>query len=396
MEKGINVEKPWLVFILIAITTFILGSAVDVFVPSLPHIAGYFHATGAETRLAVTVYLIAYGIFQLIYGSISDRYGRKKVLVFALIGYALSSYVITLSTSIYIFLAIRFFQGMFTGGVGVVNRAVLSDSYSGKTLSKYASYILIAWASGPIISPFIGGYLQEFFGWKACFYFLTIYTSISLFLVIFFLPETCRECTKFSLSQLIENYQKVFLSRFFVSGALICGLVYGFITVYNVVGPFLVETELKYGPIVYGHVALVLGFAWTAGIMIFRYRLAKSKTSNDTNTFLIFALVISLLWIVLGSFQCMNLVTTALPAVLLFVCGGVVFTDTFAKTVGLFPHAAGTASAALGSMFSIVSGLCSGIASLLKAYSLVPISVTFLVLTLLSFVLFRVVLSRAK
>ncbi len=396
MEKEIRVEKPWLVFSIIAITTFILGSAVDVFVPSLPHIAIFFHASAAETRLSVTVYLIAYGIFQLFYGSISDHYGRRKVLIFGLIGYSFSSYLITLSTSVQIFLVLRFFQGMFTGGVGVVNRAVLTDSYSGKMLSKYASYILIAWASGPIISPFIGGYLQEFFGWKSCFYFLTIYTIISVLLVIFFLPETCRNCTKISLKQLFKNYQEVFSSRVFVSGALICGMIYGFITVYNVVGPFLVETELKYGPIVYGHIALVLGLAWTTGIMIFRYRLARSKITTITNSFLMSALVISILWIVSGSFLPMNLATATVPAVLLFICGGVIFTDTFAKTLGIFPHAAGIASAALGSMFSIVSGVCSGVAGLLTSHSLMPVSVTFLVLTLLSFMFFKGVLSRAK
>ncbi len=396
MEGEIRVKRPLLVFSIVAITTFILGSAVDVFVPSLPHIAAYFHANAAETRLAVTVYLIAYGIFQLVYGSISDRFGRKKVLVFSLVGYSLSSYLITLTTSITLFLVIRFLQGMFTGGVGVVNRAVLSDSFSGKTLSKYASYVLIAWAAGPIISPFIGGYLQDFFGWKSCFYFLTIYTAFCFLLVALFLPETCSNCFGTKLTQLARSYKDVFLNKYFVSGALICGMMYGFITVYNVVGPFLIETELKYSAVVYGHVALALGISWTIGIMIFRYLLSKSKTKNSTNIFLAAALALSFAWLIVGISTPMNLATTFTPALILFICGAVVFTGIFAKTLGLFPHAGGTASAALGSLFSIVSGICSGIASFLESDSLVPVSVAFLALALLSLILFRYVVNRAQ
>lgn len=389
MNAEIKTAHPNRVLIVTILMTLIVGSAVDIFVPSLPHIAAYFKTSASLARLAVTVYLISYGVFQLIYGSLADTFGRKKIAVLSLAGYIVCTYLVVLSQSIYFFLMLRLLQGAFTAGLGVINRAILSDCFAGKTLSKYASYILIAWAAGPIASPYIGGYMQLYFGWQANFYLLTGYSFIVFLIAITLLPETCRHYTRLNLRHFYANYKIIFLNKYFIAGALICGFMYGFITVYNVAGPFLVQVELGFSPAIYGKAALFLGVSWLAGILAFRYMTAKFSGERLIFTALIIACCISAIWFLLGALNLFNLLTTILPAVLLFACGAVVFSSSFAKTVSLFPTVGGSASAALGAVFSIISGFSSGGASFLEANSLLPISLAYLGLILISYIIFR-------
>src|SRR3990167_179055 len=335
MSDDIKIAHPKRIITLVVLMSLIVGSAVDIFVPSLPHIATYFKTSAAFAGLSVTVYLIAYGIFQLVYGSLTDTFGRRKIVICSLIGYIVFTYFIVFSKTIYIFLVMRFLQGIFTAGLGVSNRAMLSDSFSGKALSKYASYALMAWAAGPIVSPYIGGYMQLYFGWQANFYLLTAYSVIVCIITIILLPETCQHYTPFHIRHFFSNYKLICFNKYFMSGALICGLMYGFITVYNVIGPFLIQTELGYGPTTYGEIALFLGLGWLIGILIFRYKLAK-LSEHSLFPVLVISMIIALIWLIFGIIHLFNLVTTVLPAILLFVCGAISFSSSFAKALSLF------------------------------------------------------------
>ncbi len=395
MEEEVKVKRPHLILFLNILSTMIVGFAVDIFVPSLPALTTYFQSAPSVTRLAVTVYLVSYGIFQMIYGSLSDSFGRRKVIIFCLGAYAVCSYVITWSTGIYLFLFIRFLQGAFTAGIGVVNRALLSDSFSGKALKKYSSYILMAWGMGPILAPYIGGYLQHYIGWKACFYFIAIFALIVLFLFIFFLDETHTKVSPFKGHIAFQSYKTIFSNAHFIAGAVLCGFAYAFITIYNVVGPYLVQIELGYNSVVYGRIALILGVAWLIGIVIYRTMLAKAHIKNLLSEAIIICFFIAIVMLFLGIFNIFNLFTTALPPILIFIGGSIIFTHGFAKTLSLLPKIGGAASAALGSLFSIISGLSSGAASFLEASSLVPLALSYLVLIVLSYVIYRVFLHHS-
>lgn len=394
-DQEVKIPHGKRIFLLTLMGAFILGSAVDIFVPSLPYISKSLNADPTMVKLAVMFYLISYGICQFFAGSLSDSFGRKKTILISVFGYMLSSYLITFSVSIHMFLFLRIMQGVFAAGIGVNSRAILSDCFSGKTLSKYASYLLIGWAVGPVIAPFIGGYLQEYFSWHACFYFSVIFSSVVFILMILWLPETHHQRTRFHIKPLLKNYQIVLSNKNFVLGAFICGIAYAFITVYNVIGPFLVQSVLGYNAITYGHIALFLGLSWLMGILLFRFFLAKEKTENLTKYALflsVFIIVITLIFAVIGH---LNLMILVIPFILLFVFGSIVFTDTFASVVKLFPTIGGSASAAMGAMFAIISGGTSGIASSLKTHSIIPMVIFYLVIILIALICFFFIRNRA-
>ena len=150
--------------------------------------------------------------------------GRRPVLVSSLLGYVIVVFLIPWSDNIYVLLFLRLLQGIFAAGIGVIARALLTDAFTGKTLKKYASYITFAWAIGSIFSPYLGGYLQHYFGWQAVFYFLSIYSTTVFLLVAIFLRETIPNRHRFQLPVITKNYKHVLTHKIFVAGALSCGL----------------------------------------------------------------------------------------------------------------------------------------------------------------------------
>ncbi len=389
MNQANTKINPMVVLFITLLITPLVGSSVDIFVPSLPYITHYFHASSEVTRLSVTVYLVSYGIFQLFAGSISDSFGRRNVVIVSLCGYVISSVMLPFSDSISHLLLWRVAQGIFCAGIGVVARTIIADTFAGKTLAKYAAYVTIAWAVGPILSPYLGGYLQYLFNWKASFYALAAYGFISLMAVLLFLPETNKHFHRFHIKPILENYRTIVSHKQFMAGSIICGLSYGVITLYNVVGPFLIETELGFGPVVYGQVALFLGLGWISGNFLIRLLVAHSKLHLVVQAFMIMFFILALLMLLFGIFSVFNLWSTSIPAVFLFVCAGVAFTYCFGKCLGIFPQMAGTAAAVMGSIFSTIAGLMSGIGSLLRADSLVPLSITYLILISVVFVIYQ-------
>lgn len=140
---------------------------------------------------------------------------------------------------------------------------------------------------------------------------------------------------------------------------------------------------------------MILGVAWLIGIVIYRTMLAKAHIKNLLSEAIIICFFIAIVMLFLGIFNVFNLFTTALPPILIFIGGSIIFTHGFAKTLSLLPKIGGAASAALGSLFSIISGLSSGAASFLEASSLVSLALSYLVLIVLSYIIYRVFLHRS-
>ncbi len=159
-------------------------------------------------------------------------------------------------------LFLRFIQGTSIALTIVPIRAVLLDLFTGRELYKMMNYMSITWSIGPIIAPAIGGYLQYYLGWKANFYFLASYSIILLMLILKFMPETAAHYHSFRLKPILENYRTILSCLKFDYGLLSNGILYSLIILFSVVGPFLIQVELKYSSIHFGYISLLLGTAW--------------------------------------------------------------------------------------------------------------------------------------
>ena len=147
------------------------GFATDIYLPSFPAMVSGLHATNAQIQLSLMIFLISGGISQLFVGGLLDSYGRYRLSNAALLAFAGASFAIGLFPNLYVLYAMRVVHGVAVAFIVVAKRAYFLDTFTGDKLKSYTSLFSIVWATAPIVAPFLGGYLQELWGWRSIFFF---------------------------------------------------------------------------------------------------------------------------------------------------------------------------------------------------------------------------------
>ena len=142
---------------------------VNMFLPSLPSIAAEFRADPTQVSLAIAGYASVAAALQLVLGPLSDRFGRRPVILVGLAIFGLASLGCALSTDIYSFLAFRMLQGTVAAGY-VVSMAAIRDTQPAERAASLIGTVAMVWALAPMLGPVVGGLLEEFYGWRASFW----------------------------------------------------------------------------------------------------------------------------------------------------------------------------------------------------------------------------------
>ena len=278
-----RIADPRSRFLIVLITLIgvpLTGAGVDIYVPSLPAITHYFMIPNSLAQLSLTIYLIGYGLFTLVAGPLADRFGRRPLLMVSMALATVFSVMAACSSDIDTLLLSRFLQGIAISGLGVVVRALLPDTYQGKTLKRMLPFLMTSWAIGPILAPFIGAHLQSWFGWQASFYFLAGY-SFLIFLLSFILPETLHNRHEFTLKVIKTNYLNIIKSRIFLGWTFMAVIFYAYLVVFSVIGPFIVEKVMHHSPVFYGGIALAMGVVWFMGSLTARFDFGRDLSASS-------------------------------------------------------------------------------------------------------------------
>lgn len=385
--------------IVMAVCAFLIipisGLAVDIYVPSLPTVAKYFDISEVLAQVTVTIFLIAYALSQFIAGNIIDAYGRRKITIVSLLAFSLFSFMIPQIDSISMFLLLRFLQGLSVGFFMVSKRAIIVDIYNGVKLQSMLIYTTIAWSLGPIIAPGIGGYLQSFFGWKSCFYFLAAYAFVLAVTEFIFVPETIKNKNTLNFANIKAAYGEILSSGKFNLGVLSLGFAYAMVMLFNLMGSFLVQVTLGYTPIEYGHYALVMGFAWMCGGLLNR-RLLRLELMSKMRVSIICAMVIALIMFLL-SLKSGSIYAVLIPAFLMHTLAGFIFNNYFAYCLSMFPRYAGTAGGVAGSGAYVITFAASSIlAGILPSSTISALASGYFILAFACWILYVLINRRIK
>ncbi|KQS92895.1 multidrug transporter [Chryseobacterium sp. Leaf394] len=369
------------------------GLATDIYLPSMPSMARDLHLPESSIQLTLSLFLISYGVTQFFAGSVVDSFGRYRITLISLALFVISFLITANTGNIYVIYAMRILQGVLSGFAVVAKRAFFVDVYEGDERKHYLSIMTIVWSVGPIIAPFIGGYLQSIFGWESNFYVLAGYSFILLISEYFFSGETLKMKKVLSLNLLKKEYSMMFRAKDFFYGMLMCGLSYSMIMFFNLCGSFIIEHKMGYSEVVAGYVSLILGFAWMLGgfigkALINKAFLPKLRIAN----FLQIALIGMM---ILASFFLNNIYSLVAFAFVIHVTAGFIFNNYFSYCIGRFPNSAGIAGGLTGGMaFIITSAISYGIVAILKPEVQLDVAEGYLVMGILGLLVLTMIQFR--
>ncbi|SHK35662.1 Multidrug resistance protein [Chryseobacterium polytrichastri] len=359
--KEASEKRIRLVTIMAFISIPLSGFVTDIYLPSFPSMAKGMQVSEKDIQITLTSYLLSYGICQLFVGNILDNIGRYRPKLVALFFLIISSLLITMTNSILLICLLRILQGAAVSVLVVATRAIFVDIYDAEKVKHYLSYFTIVWSCGPILAPFLGGYLEKLFNWHANFYFLAFYAGAIFLFELFFSGESLPEKKKVSFSENIKLYQIMLKNRIFMLGIFILGLSYSIVMLFNITGPFIIENTFHFTPVVIGYCTLILGFSWMIGGFIGKKRIALDFKSRILQPVIIQLVLIASLIAV--SYFAQSLYITIPFAFFIHICSGILFTSFFTTSMLYFPKNAGTAGGLMGGLVYIITSLTSFIIS---------------------------------
>jgi DHA1 family bicyclomycin/chloramphenicol resistance-like MFS transporter len=248
--------------LLLAVVTGSGTLGMHIFVPALPAVAIEFAASPAETQLTITVYLVGVALAQLVYGPISDRFGRRPTLLGGLVVYAIGSLVGAAAISLGSLVAARVLQAVGACGGLVLGRAMVRDVSADDRVASQLALLNMAMMLAPASAPIIGGAVVAFAGWRSIMLVLALLSLGILVAVALFLPETLREKSATGRG-VMAGYVRLLRHRMFLvyafGGACSTTSIYAFLSA----SPFLFLTVLHRRPeeLALYYVLLLVGYS---------------------------------------------------------------------------------------------------------------------------------------
>lgn len=364
------------------------GAATDIYIPSLPAMTRAFDADDFAIQSTLLVFMACYGIGQIIAGPLTDSFGRRVPILLSTIVFVLASIGIALAPPLWMVILLRGVQGVFAACSAVGARAIVADCFEGAERAKAANWMTIAWATGPILSPALGGYLQEWFGWTASFWFLSGWGALVVLIAFLVLPETRAPALRGRFIRTFGLYKEMATDRVYLPTALgmacLISVMYGF----EVLAPFYIQTDLGKDPVYYGHVQLVLGSLWLAGNLSNRFVSAHVAVIRLITAAAGVAFMVSVLMLVLDLSGIFSVMALVVPAGIVYFLMAIIWPNGYDMCLGRFQHAGGSANALVSGLFIIVSAVFTAMASLLQSPTAWPMWLLYIAVTAGAFICF--------
>ncbi|MDT3253892.1 multidrug efflux MFS transporter EmrD [Serratia sp. root2] len=335
--------------------------AQTIYVPVIADIARDLSVRTGAVQRVMAAYLMTYGFSQLIYGPLSDRIGRRPVILAGMMIFLIGALGALLSNSLTMLVAASAIQGMGTGVAGVMARTMPRDLYAGTSLRYANSLLNMGILVSPLLAPIIGGALAMIFGWRACYAFLLALCAGVAFAMFRWLPETRPQQTE--KRRMLASFGKLL-----ADGTFSCYLV-------MLIGALagIAVFEASCGVLMGG----VLGLSGLTVSILFILPIPAAffgawYAGRDGKTFhslmwhsVISCLLAGLMMWIPGWFGVMNIWTLIVPAALFFFGAGMLFPLATTGAMEPFPYLAGAAGALVGGMQNMGSGLATWLSAML-------------------------------
>jgi DHA1 family bicyclomycin/chloramphenicol resistance-like MFS transporter len=228
--------------------------ATDMYTPSMPDIGKLLGATPSEVQLTLSSYLVGFAVGQIVYGPISDRWGRRPVLLIALALFCAASLACAAASTIETLIAARMLQAFGGSGAIVLPRAIVRDLYVGRRAGRELSRIGAVMSFAPAIAPLIGGLVQSGFGWRANFFVVVAIGVFATAIAWRAMPETLhgRAAQPISFANVWQGYRRLASNRAFLAHVGIAGCSYAGLFAWISGSPFVLQDLYGLSPFWFG------------------------------------------------------------------------------------------------------------------------------------------------
>ncbi|MBF7016362.1 multidrug effflux MFS transporter [Staphylococcus durrellii] len=367
-------SKPSILYVIILGALTAIGAlSIDMFLPGLPQLRSDFNTTTSNAQLTLSLFMIGLALGNLFIGPISDAIGRKGPLIIAMIIFTIVSIAIVFTTNIWVMVFLRFIQG-FCGGAGaVISRAISSDLYSGKQLTKFLAVLMLVNGIAPVLAPTLGGIILSFSTWRMVFIILTIFGVCmvlgSLFKINESLPLERRE--QAHIGAIFKNFGLLFNKPRFLLPMLIQGFTFIMLFSYISASPFI--TQRIY------HLS-ALHFSWMfAGVgitLIISSQLTGKLVDYIHQQTLLRVLtiiqIIGVIWVTMTLIGHLHVIVLIIGFIILVAPVTGVATLAFSIAMNEKTGGSGSASSLLGLVQSLFGGLVTPLVGLAGELSTIP------------------------
>jgi DHA1 family bicyclomycin/chloramphenicol resistance-like MFS transporter len=224
--------------------------SIDAYLPAFPNIQADLHASAIEVQQTLSAYMLAFAGMVLWHGALSDAFGRRNIVLVALVVFAVGTFGCAASHSVHYLWIFRILQGMSAGAGTVVGRAIIRDLYSDAPAARLLSMVTMIFSIAPAIAPVLGGWIVKYSDWRTIFLSLLVYT-VALFVVCWrYLPETLprEQRQPFNPGYLAKNYGDIFRSPLFHMKAGIVSFNFAGLFLFITAAPVMLPVHLHLGP----------------------------------------------------------------------------------------------------------------------------------------------------
>ena len=384
--------------LILGLLTAIGPFAIDMYLPAMPSIGKELSAENHVVQLSLLAFFISFAIFQLIYGPLSDMWGRKAPLYIGIGLFALASIGCALASDIETLIAFRFLQGIGGAAGMVIPRAIVRDMHTGVQAARLMSLLMLVFSISPILAPLTGSAVIEFYGWRGVFWAVMIAAFIGLVLLSTQLKETRpREARAESgLGSAMAAYRLLLGDRNFLTLTFIGGLGISSFLVYLANSPFVLIDHYGLTPTQYSIAFSINAVSFFAvsqltGWLGDRFGLIRVMRLAVTA----FSLTMAAMVVVMG------LGFSQLPVMAAFLFVGYGFLGLVIPTsavLALEDHGeiAGTASALMGTLHFVTSAVAMVIAGLFFDGTALPMAAGIALCAVGAFVLTQATIGRRR
>lgn len=375
------------------------GISSDIYAPSVPAISLDLGASINSVQFTMAIFMLGLSLSQLVYGPLSEGIGRRPTLIFGLLITILGNLISVLAPNITVLLAGRLIQGVGSGACALLWRCVFRDTFSGPELSKFVSYLSMLLVFIIPTAPTLGGYLQQYAGWRSVFSFLLIYAVITFVIIYRYLPETSthHHPERLRSSFIKTTFAEILRHKIFMMTAISVLLTYGMLFSWVIVLPVLLIKHIGISPVKFGWVMLMnTATASMLGSFI-NSRLVEKVGSKN---------MLHLGWslgFLSGFFLLLSYFYFGLNGIAIFSCmflfyfsANFIWPNTFASAFAPFGHIAGYAASLYGTLQMGGGALVGAIVAYLPDQNQIPLAIVIMISSLLAWRCYQTTLASPR